>query len=411
MSKNNIKYAILGYGNRGNVYGEKLHHNGKDVVAVCDTLDYKLERAKKYYQNAEYFDDENEFFAKKRADVLIIATMDQLHYRQTLKAIELGYNILLEKPISINLQDCEEIAQKANEKNVKVLVCHVLRYTYFYSAIKKLLDDNTIGQVVSIEAAENVNLGHYISSFVRGRWNNAENSTPIIVQKCCHDFDIIYWLMNDKCVSVSSFGGLTYFNQNNKPTDSADYCVDCKIKDCLYNSIDLYTKYPSSLDAYDFEQTPEGVKKLLSDKGNPYSRCIFKTNNNVMDHQIVNMLFEKGGTAQLSMTAFNQDGGRTIKIHGTLGTVEGKLEDGKIYVRLYDKEFGVKDYDKVIDVNKGDYASHSGGDDNIVKDIIEYFEDEKSNVNVSDVNDALMSHKMAFCSEESRIENGRNIKL
>lgn len=403
---NQLTYAIIGFGNRGSVYAHKLKNNGKNVVAVCDPKEFKREQARALFPDTELFADEETFFKSRRADVLIIATMDKLHYRHAMRAIKLGYDLLLEKPICETLENCEEVAEAAEKRGVRTVICHVLRYTNFYSEIKRLISDGTIGKVINVQAAENVNLGHYISSFVRGRWNRAENGTPIIVQKCCHDFDIIYWFVGSKCTRVSSFGSLAYFKSDNRPVGAADYCYKCKRKDCLYNSIDLYSKYPASIDSYDFEHTPDGVKKLLSDESNPYSRCIFGSDNDVCDNQIVNMEFESGATASLTMTAFNQDGCRTIVVHGTLGTIEGKLEDGIIKVRLYDKEFGVKEPDMIIDTQAGDYYSHSGGDDNIIKDVIAYFENGER-VKMSDISDAVMSHKMAFGAEKSRQNGGK----
>lgn len=407
----NKTYAILGFGNRGGVYAEKLKNQNQSVVAICDVQEFKRKRVQEEFVGAEFFTDENEFFKKKRADVLVIATMDKLHYLQTLKAIDLGYDIVLEKPIATTYEECVEVARRADEKGVTILICHVLRYTAFYSQIKDLLDNGVIGNVVSAEFAENVNLGHYMMSFVRGNWNNAEKSTPIIVQKCSHDFDLIYWFLGSKCSYVSSFGNLSYFNREHEPGIAADYCYECENPDCIFNVYKLYKRHPEWLYSSDndIEKTPEGIERYLHKKINR-NKCVFRSDNDVMDHQIVNMSFENGATAQLSMTAFNQDGGRTIKLHGTLGTIEGKLEDGKIYVRLYDNKFQSKDFDKIIDTGLGHYTSHSGGDDNIVASIIDYFGGNKCK-RVSDIKDALHSHIMAFKADESRINNGVSLKV
>lgn len=114
----------------------------------------------------------------KLADAVIISTQDNQHFAYACKAIELGYAVLLEKPISPSLQECLKLQQLAEEKNATVLVCHVMRYTKFYRKIRQLLDSGTIGEVVHVNHTENVGYWHYAHSYVRGNWHKTAVLRP-----------------------------------------------------------------------------------------------------------------------------------------------------------------------------------------------------------------------------------------
>lgn len=395
--------AILGLGNRGGVYAKNLAKNERaKIVSVCDVKRESLQSAKEVYgvKEENLFTDENIFFEKKRADILIIATMDELHYRQVIKALSLGYDVLLEKPVSPVYDECKKIAEYAKETGRKVVVCHNLRYTPFYQRLKRIVVDGEIGDVVSMEQSENVAFSHYMCSFVRGKWHRKEDTSPIILQKCCHDLDIIYWIIGKKCEKLSSFGSLSFYNKAHKPKDGAMNCIDCKKKDCVYDSRTLYVKFPSALDVpYGFEKTEENILRYLSDKDNDYGKCVYEMDNDVCDRQTVNMQFEGGVTASLFMHGFAASGTHRITtVYGTKGKVSGRLEKGIWEVELYNGE--KKTYDVKAEIKDG--ASHSGGDSKLIEDVVEYFENGTQVLGLSLVEDSMYSHKLAFTAEESR---------
>lgn len=183
-----IKIAILGLGDRGaSVYGNYLSTR-KDVQihAICDIDEKKLQKYQEKYGvlKENCYSDVDDFFAAgKLADILVIATLDQQHYKQAMQALDLNYHLLLEKPISNDLKECVEIEKKAKEKHLEVIVCHVLRYTTFYRKIKEIVDNHLLGDIVHIHSTENVGYYHQAHSFVRGNWNCKEKTSPMILQK------------------------------------------------------------------------------------------------------------------------------------------------------------------------------------------------------------------------------------
>ena len=247
--------------------------------------------------------------------------MDRQHFEPTMTAIDLKYDILLEKPIAPTKEECLEITKAAKKNNVKIVICTVLRYTSLFITLKDIIDSGKIGKVISINHEECVGNIHQTHSFVRGNWGNSERSSFMLLQKSCHDIDILQWLIGKKCVSVQSYGSLSFFTRENAPEDAAEYCIEgCKYADtCPYNAVKLYLDdkengwFITTCTKLQ-EPTDEDVKKAISET--QYGKCVFKCDNDVVDHQVVNMLFEDDITVSFTMNPFGK-GGRYIhiKIH------------------------------------------------------------------------------------------------
>lgn len=217
-----VTFAIAGFGDRGSTYAsmQNLFPDKMKVVAVADLNPAKVEKAKKLYDIPEEhcFSSAEEMLAQPRlADVMVVSTMDRQHVGHAIPALEKGYHILLEKPISPELSQCKKILDAARTCPGKVIVCHVLRYTVFYNTLKDLIQSGRIGDVVTICANENVGYWHQAHSFVRGNWRNSQETSPMILQKSCHDMDILTWLVGKRCKSVSSIGGTHLFKASMAP--------------------------------------------------------------------------------------------------------------------------------------------------------------------------------------------------
>ena len=162
---------------------------------------------------------------------------------------------MLEKPISPNARECLDLQRRAEEKGTQIMVCHVMRYTKFYRKLKELIDSGVIGDVVHVTHTENVAYWHYAHSYVRGNWHKTADSSPMILAKCCHDMDILSWLLGSRCRTVSSFGDLRYFREENAPAGSPARCTDgCPHSgSCPYYAPALYlddnTPWPTALTA------------------------------------------------------------------------------------------------------------------------------------------------------------------
>ena len=407
-----LSAVILGYGMRGAIYAKyAADHPGElEIKAVAEPVDNKRENAKKLHSLSDdmVFTDWTQVAElPKLADFAVIAMQDDMHHIPALKMIEKGYNLLLEKPMAPTARECKEIAEAAEKKGVKVIVCHVLRFTDFFCKIKDIIDNDEIGDVMSVVHMENVGNIHQSHSFVRGNWRNKEESSPMILAKSCHDTDILQWLIGKKCKKVQSFGSLSYFTHENRPEGAPDYCIEgCpKADTCFYNAVKLYYDDKDNLwfrgVATDkIAPTDEDVKKAITD--GPYGRCVFACDNDVVDHQVVNMEFEGGVTVSFTMNAFNE-GGRFIRIFGTKGEIYASIDSGIIDVFSFATRKHTE-YD-INNVGNNITSGHGGGDTGIMIDLLKYFNGEEPSKSICDINTSFMNHLIAFAAEESRLSD------
>ena len=403
---------LIGAGNRGELYARNMGEmeDKYKVIAVAEPIESRRNVIKERHGISEEmcFTDWKPLLEKgKIADVAVIATMDKQHLEPTLAAIECGYDILLEKPVSPDPIECQKIALAAEEKGVKIVVCHVLRYTPFFITIKNLIDEGRLGKVMSINHEECVGNVHQSHSFVRGNWGNSERSSCMLLQKSCHDMDILQWLVGKKLKKVQSFGSLTYFRKENAPEGAPEYCIEgCPKGDtCPYNAKKLYLieggSWFRTTCTKHANPTDEMVENAL--RTTQYGKCVFKCDNDVVDHQTVNMLFEDDVTVTFTMNAFNK-GGRFIHIMGTKGELRASMADKDEPMLLYD--FETKQTEEIQAYGKdGLVNGHGGGDSGIVVALYEYLNGEYTGCSVSDIRTSVDNHLIVFAAEESRANN------
>ena len=411
-----ITVAIAGCGSRGlDTYAacQKRYPEKMKIVAAADIRPEKLRQMQETHglQDDQCYGSAEEMLRQGRlADVMLICTPDRLHYSEAMEALRLDYHLLLEKPFAETEQQCREIERLASERGRHVAVCHVLRYTVFYQKLKELVDSGAIGEIASIQASEQVGYFHQAHSFVRGNWRSAQLSTPMILQKCCHDMDIILWLAGKRCRSVSSFGSLRHFRPEFAPQSAPLRCTDgCPASaDCPYNAETIYmsrvrageTDWPVNiLTPY---PTEESVMEAL--KNGPYGRCVYHCDNDVVDRQVVSLELEDGVTVSFSMCGFTQHINRTILIMGTRGQIWGDLREKVIRVN----EFGRPE--KVIDIAAltNDFSGHSGGDARMLEEFLDLVAGEsREDSALSSISVSLESHLVALAAERSRLAGGR----
>lgn len=410
------RVIVIGGGLRGRTYADIMGTMPEKfkVVAIAEPVEDRRRYFAETFEIPEEncFEDWRPLLAKgKIADVAVIATMDRDHFEPSMAAIELGYHLLLEKPISPVPAESIRVAQFAREKGVHVLVCHVLRFTPFFVRLKKLIDDGAIGDVQSIVHSEYVGNVHQSHSFVRGNWGNSEKSSPMILQKSCHDMDILQWLVGKECRYVQSFGSLSYFCEKYKPEGASDRCIDCAVRDnCPYNAVKLYPAQEgwfSCAATKKIKPTQEDIDRVLSESD--YGRCVFTSDNNVVDHQVVNLEFEDGVTVAFTMAAFNK-GGREMKIMGTKGEITAKMSETSM--ELY--SFDTKETTEVpiLDAQAGDNIlnGHGGGDNGIVNALYELLSGSYNGNNICDAMRSAENHIIAYAAEEAR-KNRKTVNM
>ncbi len=404
---------ILGYGMRGQAYAKYAVHQPDEleIVAVAEAEPSRRQYAKELHNlpDDKLFDDWKKLAAlPKMADFAIIGTQDKMHLEPALECIEKGYNLLLEKPMAPTAEECKIITEAAEKKGVKVIVCHVLRFTQFWTKLKDIIDNGDIGEIVSIIHTENVGNMHQSHSFVRGNWRNTEESAPMILAKSCHDTDIMQWLIGKDCIKVQSFGSLSHFTKENQPAGAPDYCSKgCPHADkCFYEPVRFYTDEGNpwrDTVADKVGATDEEIIEAL-EKG-PYGRCVYACDNDVVDHQVVNMEFKGGCTVSFTMNAFNE-GGRFSRIFGTKGEIVAGSNQIDVY-SFATKEHTIYDLDKIGETID---AGHGGGDTGIMIDLVKYFGDDIQTKSISPLRTSYLNHLICFAAEESR-HNGTVVNI
>lgn len=400
-----ITAVVIGAGSRGSIYAgyAKDHPEELNIIAIAEPRRDRLDAlAEEVGVPAEHRFDcwETLLSQPKMADCAFICTLDDDHTAPAIKAMDRGYHILLEKPMSNREMECRQIAETARKTNRTLAVCHVLRYTPFYMTLKSLIDQGEVGQVTTINQIENVGYWHQAHSFVRGNWRNTKETSPMLLQKSCHDIDIILWLMGSTCTRVQSFGSLRHFTAENAPSGAAKRCLDCPhAETCPYSAPKLYldmdrTGWP--IDVITTDLSLEGRRKALED--GPYGRCVYYCDNDVVDRQVVNMEFENGGVATFTMTGLSADFSRQLKIFGTEGQIQADMGTKEIVLH----RFGEDPISIPLDIGT-EASGHGGGDYGIMADFLRIL--REGGESRSSAEASLQSHLICFAAERSRKEH------
>ena len=401
-----VTAIVIGAGARGNVYSkyEKEHPDQLRIVAVAEP---KQDRREQFCQAYDIppemsFTSWEELLARPRlADAALICTLDDMHTAPALAALERGYHILLEKPMSNNEAECRAIARAAKEDGRVLSVCHVLRYTPFYRTIKRLIDEGQIGEVASLCQIENVGYWHQAHSFVRGNWRQSKTSV-MILQKSCHDIDILLWLAGQRCTKVASFGSLRHFDAAHAPAGAPARCTDgCPHSgECPYYAPGIYLTddigWPT--DAITTDLSYEGRLKALRE--GPYGRCVYHCDNDVVDRQVVSLEFDGGAVASFTMTAFTTDMARQLKVCGTRGQITADMNTDTILLHRFG-EAQARQIELEAPPKTNNYG-HGGGDYFLMQDFVRAVRRQDAET-LSSAQASLQSHLVCLAAERSRL--------
>ena len=413
-----LKLACIGCGARGQTYTQlAMHLPGQfQVVAGADPVPARVEKLKKISANPEFrgFASGDELLAEdKLADVMIISTQDNGHYTHCISALKKGYDILLEKPIATRVGQVLEIERLATRLGRRVMVCFVLRFAAFYRKVKQIIDSGALGEIVSIQASEGVIPWHQVHSFVRGHWAVVGKSSPMILSKCCHDMDIIHWLVGRRCLKVASFGSLEFFRKERAPKGAPVRCTDgCPVSEtCAYNALRYTTDMRKVWLPMVFDRAQEATTEQIIGwlKTSPWGRCAYLCDNDAVDRQVLAMAFDGGITGTFTMTAFAS--GRHIEINGTKGVLKG----GETYRQQFGTHLIVMPHEGepvryTVQAEDGGYELHGGGDSGLVAALYGEMTKPLDEPLEAGLPSTVHSHVLAFAAEEARVK-GRAVDI
>lgn len=399
-----ITAITCGAGARGNVYGGYAvkYPDQLDIVGVAEPIAIRNER----YAQKHNIKEENRFTSweqvferPKFADAIIITTPDNLHYGPCMKALAMGYDVLLEKPIAPTEKECRDILALSKKTGRIVAVCHVLRYAPYFIKLREIIQSGELGEVVSIQHMEPIQHIHMSHSYVRGNWHNSKQTTPIILAKSCHDLDIMRWLLNKPCTDIQAFGKLSWFTSKNAPAGSTNRCTDgCAVEStCPYSALNIYHRKGIWTYVFDLPEDKLKHKDFILEqlKTGNYGKCVYRMDNDQPDHYTANLLFEGGVTAAFSMEAFTSYDGRRTRVMGSLGDVVGDMTSLTVTNFLTGKKTEWKQ----------ETDGHGGGDWRLITDWLHAISERNPALLTSTIDASIESHIMGFMAEKSRKKN------
>jgi predicted dehydrogenase len=420
-----VTAIIVGAGHRSIGYADISfsHPDLLKIVGVADPNPVRRKMTMERYGFSEdmCFHDANELASRgKLADAVINGTLDQAHVETSLPLLEAGYDMLLEKPFALNEAEARTLVDCARRNGSKVMICHVLRYAPFYSSIKERILRGDLGEIINIQMAEHVSYHHMSIGYVRGKWGNSERShSTMLLAKSCHDMDLMMWFMNHTSPTlISSFGGRHQFRPENAPAEAGTICmVDCPLVDtCPYSSKRLYIDHPERWGCYVWdalEHLPNPTDEdrvALMKSDSPYARCVYKSDNNVVDRQSVMVQFASGATGTMNLVGGAARDLRTISIIGTLGEIRGSFENGFYTFRRIDPSregFSGGFDEEFVDLKQAiESDGHGGGDERMVLDFINFVRGDETGAACTSVFDSLTGHLSVYKADESREAGG-----
>jgi predicted dehydrogenase len=402
-----VELVMVGAGNRGHLaYGAFAERNPGEAkfVAVVEPDDARRARfasAHRIPSELQFRSWEDLASRPPLAPALINATLERTHHPSTLALLAAGYEILLEKPIAPTPGECLEIASAAEAHGRLLQIAHVLRYAPFFLALREIITSDRLGAIVSVDWRENLVYWHFAHSYVRGNWGNTTRAAPMILTKCCHDLDLLVWIFG-RCERLSSSGSLTHFTRDAAGPEIPDRCTDgCPIADaCPYFAprvyLDRLRENPSgfAVAAVTLDPTPEGVMRAL--ETGPYGRCVYRCDNDAVDHQVVLMRFAGGLSVSLTMQGSSHLEGRTIRIDGTRATL--LANEARSELEIHDHRTGVAER---ISTPRG-VGGHGGGDEGLMRAFVGAIDGDHRSV-LTSAREAVASHLMAFAAEWARV--------
>lgn len=357
-----IRLGLIGCGLRGTGYiGNLQRFNiNFELVAVADNCPDNLKNANKYFAagKAEMFDSGEKLLQNTDIDAVIIATPNVCHRSDAVETIKKGITFLMEKPVATTIEDLKAIWDASKNFKAKVAIGFTLRYAPFYQEIKKVVEKGTLGQILTINAEELMS-DRLSMIFCRSKWRkNLGLTGGLLLEKCCHDIDIINWISNSSPEKVSSFSNQSFLTPNK---DIERFCNDCSnrdncrfeknhiLKSFLSNTTETKTK---SLELYD----------LLID-----NRCPYYHGSAYPDHQSAIIKYENGILCTFNVMQVQPANRRTIHILGTEGRLYGVADDN--FFTIFHRTGPNDERKEVVKVYPEKYG-HNGGDGPLTMDFL-----------------------------------------
>ncbi|MEW5718981.1 MAG: Gfo/Idh/MocA family oxidoreductase, partial [Chloroflexota bacterium] len=318
------RYVQLGVGHRSMMYSEALveqFRDNCDLVALCDTNEGRLRlraewaRARGVEVKTYPADQFGRMIAEAKPDVVIVTTMDATHDQYICRAMELGCDVITEKPMTTDEKKCQRILDAQKKTGRKCTVTFNYRYAMPRTQVKDLLMSGVIGNVVSVDFHWLLDTRHGADYF--RRWHrNKRNSGGLMVHKATHHFDLMNWWLSSVPETVYAFGARNFY----RPETADRYGFTNRGKRC--HGCPEAVKCPFYLDLAEYPALKSMY--LENEKYDGYFRdqCVFSPDIDIEDTMDVTVRYRSGATLSYSLHSFMPWEGYTIAFNGTKGRLE-----------------------------------------------------------------------------------------
>jgi len=383
-----LKLAMVGTGGRGtSMWGIDLMRRYPDrieFVGLCDTNPGRVEAGKNIIgANCRTYSDLinpmavfEKMIAETKPDLVIVTTVDATHCDYIVRSMELGVNVLTEKPMATDEKKIQRVLDTEKITGMKTRVGHNARYSPHCAKLWELLRAGEIGEITSANLNWYLDTSHGADYF--RRWHRlVEKSGSLLVHKASHHFDLLNWLIDSDPESVYALGSLDFYGKNG--TFRAENCRTCPFKSqcSFYFDIERPTLTAEMRDAAGLTvQTKISPYKQLyldCEKYDGYLRdgCVFKNDINIFDKMAATIQYANGVQVSYSLTAYSPYEGYRIAFNGSKGRIDAWIQSSNPTQNVdYDEIVLFKNFSKRQYIQVPQVSSGHGGSDNLLRDQI-----------------------------------------
>lgn len=419
-----LRLALVGTGIRGtSFWGKTVVQNYADIteyVGLCDINPGRLKFALEYMGvNCPVFTDFEKMIKKTRPDMVIVTTVDATHHEFIIKALEMGCDVLTEKPLTTDEIKAQAILDAERKSGKKVIVGFNYRWGTQFTAIKKLLAEHRAGRLTSVDFNWYLNTYHGASYF--RRWHGLrDKGGTLLVHKATHHFDLLNWFIDSDPVTVTAYGELEHYGKNN--SFRGDKCRTCPHQNKCKFYFDI-TKDSHLMDLYVKNEQYDGYIR---------DNCLWREEIDIYDKMAVQIKYANDVQVSYSLTTYSPYEGWRLAFNGFDGRIDSwegipwrakeRVNQAELHAREMNQNADSEDasYDEImVSPNWGEYelvkvprhtSGHGGGDKRLHDKIFRNPQMPDPLKHAAGTRDGVMSIAVGIAARKS-IETGKPVEI
>ncbi len=378
-----VGIGMIGCGGRNNgVVAQTLKSGGKrlKVVAAYDPNPKQMEHTRGMFNpDLTAYESYQALLKDPAVDWVTIGSWNCFHKQQVIDSFKAGKHVFCEKPLATTIEDCDAMMKAWKKSDRMFSIGFTLRYSPHYRKIRELIEQKTVGDIISLEFNETLAFNH--GGYIHGDWRRkTEYAGTHLLEKCCHDLDLVNWMVQSNARRVASFGGTDFFlPRNRKHVKRLGVCKKG------------YSKGASAYESWQFH------KKDCYGYSDP-----FGTDKDIIDNQVAIIEFANNVRATFHTNCNSAIPERRMYINGTEGAIRADVIAGRIEVCRIGWE------EKVKEVKAGVSGGHGGGDEILGKSIADSM--LKGKAPFTSLEDGLKSAVTAFGIDKA-METGKVVDM